>query len=297
MKTVVSFGETLWDLLPTGPVLGGAPCNLAFRISSLGERGVVVSRLGRDELGRKAFDLLAGRGMETRYIQWDDAHATGTVAVKVDAKGVPDFSILKDVAYDYIEPGGELLALASSADGICFGSLCQRSPASRQTLMELLSAAPRALKFFDINLRKDCFSRPVVERSLYKADILKLNDSEAFELRRMFDLSSTTPEGLAGELLRRWSLKCCVVTLGERGAYAISGGGEARVPGANVSVVDTIGSGDAFSAGFLTSWLRGESLAQCCALGNALGALVAGTKGGMAPISRDDINRFCGRSI
>src|SRR5262250_2640973 len=114
MKTVVSFGETLWDLLPTGPVLGGAPCNLAFRINSLGERGVVVTRLGRDDLGRRAFDLLAGQGMETRQIQWDDAHATGTVPVQVDSKGVPDFTILKDVAYDYIEPSDELLALASS---------------------------------------------------------------------------------------------------------------------------------------------------------------------------------------
>jgi len=297
MKTVLSFGETLWDLLPTGPALGGAPCNLAYRVNSLGERGVIVTRLGRDDLGRKAFDQIAGLNMETRFIQWDDAHATGTVPVKVDGRGVPDFTILKDVAYDYIEPTDELLALAPAADCICFGSLCQRSPRTQQTLLTLLSAAPQALKFFDINLRKDCTSRPAVERSFYKTDILKLNDTEALELRRMFDLTPTTPEDIAAEVLRRWGLKGCLVTLGERGAYAVAGGKEARVAGWKVDVVDTIGSGDAFSAAFLTSWLRGRSLEDCCILGNALGALVAGTKGATAPIALDEIQRLCNRTI
>src|SRR6185295_6523314 len=277
MKTVLSFGETLWDLLPAGPLLGGAPCNLAYRVNSLGERGVLVTRLGRDDLGRKAFEQIAALGMETGQLQWDDAHATGTVPVRVDDQGVPDYTILKDVAYDYIEASDDLLELASHADCLCFGSLCQRSEASRRSLMKLLSAAPQALKFFDINLRKDCFSKAVLERSFYKADILKLNDSEALELGRIFELPGRTPEEIAGELLRRWGLKACVVTLGERGAYAVAGREEARVPGRKVDVKDTIGSGDAFSAAFLTCWLRGKSLEDCCFFGNALGALVAGT--------------------
>src|SRR5262249_32120143 len=153
-----------------------------------------------------------------------------------------------------------------------------RSPATRQTLMKVLSAAPAALKFFDINLRKDCYSSAVVEQSLFRCDLLKLNDGEALELRRMFGLAAQAPEDIAREVLRRWGLKGCVVTLGERGAFTVTSGEEAQVEGVKVRVVDTIGSGDAFSAGFLTSWLRGETLAQCCALGNALGALVAGTK-------------------
>ena len=297
MKTVLSFGETLWDLLPTGPVLGGAPCNFAYRINSLGERGIIVSRLGSDDLGRQAREAIAALGMETRHLQWDEAHPTGTVPVKVDAKGVPDFTILKDVAYDYIEPTDELRALASQADCLSFGSLCQRSDRSRRTLLELLSAAPQALKFFDINLRKDCYEKALLERSFYKADILKLNDTEALELGRMFDLSARTPEAIAGEILRRWSLKACVVTLGEKGAYAISGRDEARVSGWPIEVVDTIGSGDAFSAAFVTCWLRGKPLEECCFFGNALGALVARTKGATASIGKDEINRFCGRNI
>src|SRR6516165_1742202 len=116
MKTILSFGETLWDLLPAGPVLGGAPCNLAYRVNSLGERGVIVTRLGRDDLGRKAADAIGLLGMDTRYVQWDDAHPTGTVPVTVDASGIPDYTILKDGAYDYIEPADDLRTLAANAD-------------------------------------------------------------------------------------------------------------------------------------------------------------------------------------
>ncbi|HVE39358.1 MAG TPA: carbohydrate kinase [Planctomycetota bacterium] len=297
MKTVVSFGETLWDLLPAGPVLGGAPCNLAYRVNSLGERGVIVTRLGRDELGRKAAEAIGALGMDTRSIQWDAAHATGTVPVTLDARGIPEYTILKDVAYDYIEPAADLRELAATADCLCFGSLCQRSERSARTLMELLSAAPKALKFFDVNLRKDCFSRPVLERSFFKADILKINDAEALDLARMFELSARTPETVAAEVLRRWGLKACVVTLGADGAYAVAGSDEARVPGWNIEVVDTIGSGDAFSAAFVTCWLRGRPLKDCVFFGNALGALVARTKGATTPIGTDEINRFCGRNI
>jgi fructokinase len=297
MKTVLSFGETLWDLLPTGPALGGAPCNLAYRVNSLGERGVIVTRLGRDDLGRRAFEQLAGLKMDTRFVQWDQAHATGTVPVTVDAKGIPDYRILKDVAYDYIEPTDELLALAAGADCVCFGSLSQRSPKSWSTLMQLLTAAPKALKFFDINLRKECFSRLTIAASLPKTTILKMNEDEAHELARMLDLPQGSAEAIAWEILQRWGLACCVVTMGDRGAYAVTWKQEVRVPGLKVDVVDTIGSGDAFSAAFLTCWLRGRSLEDCCTLGNALGALVAGTKGATAPIAVGEINRFCGRSI
>jgi fructokinase len=297
VKTVLSFGESLWDLLPSGPALGGAPFNLAYRVNSLGERGVIASRLGRDPLGRQAFDQATALGMETGFIQWDDTHPTGTVPVHVDARGVPDFTILKDVAYDYIEPTAELLDLASRADCICFGSLCQRSPKSLRALLRVLSAAPRALKVFDVNLRKDCFSKAVVERSFYKADILKLNDAEALDLGRMFGLSGMSVEAIAAEALSRWGLKCCVVTLGAQGAYAVRGKEEVRVPGWKVDVADTIGSGDAFTAAFVTAWLRGKSLVDCCFFGNALGALVAGTKGATTPVSVDDINRFCLRTI
>lgn len=291
VKTIVAFGETLWDLLPAGPALGGAPCNFAYRAASLGDRAVIVTRLGRDDLGKKAFDRLTALGMETGSVQWDDGHPTGTVPVTIDAKGVPDYRIVKEVAYDFIQP------VEIAADAVCFGSLVQRSPTSRRSLHRLLDASGDAIKFLDINLRKECYSREVLRDSLDRADLVKLNDAEALQLREMFGLRGKTVAAVAREVRRRWSLDACVVTRGERGAFAVTSGEEVEVSGWKVEVVDTIGSGDAFSAAFLHGWLRGRSLEDCVFFGNALGALVARTKGATTPISPDEIRRFCGRSI
>jgi fructokinase len=297
MRTVVAFGETLWDLLPEGPLLGGAPCNFAYRVGSLGERGVLVTRLGEDDLGRQAQERLLALGMDTRYVQWDPVHPTGTVQVHVDARGIPDFTIVPDVAFDAIEAAPALLDLASQADCVCFGTLIQRSRVSRRTLYRLLDAAPRALKLLDVNLRKGCFSRDTIEESLRKADLVKLNDQEALELKHLLGLRSKSVAGLARELRRGWSLDACVVTLGERGALAVTRREETAVPGWTVPVKDTIGSGDAFTAAFVSSWMRGRALEECCFFGNVLGAMVARTAGATSPISREEIRRFSGRII
>jgi fructokinase len=288
-KTVVAFGETLWDLLPAGPVLGGAPCNFAYRVNALGDRAIVVTRLGRDDLGQQAFERLQALGMDTTHVQWDEKRPTGTVPVKLDAKGVPDFTILPDVAYDFIETADALLNLASKADAICFGTLIQRTAVSRRTLYRVLDVAPGALKLLDINLRKACWSRETIAESLARADILKLNDSEVAALRELFGLRGKTLPALVREIRRRWSLEACVATLGERGAFLAGRSDEARVPGVRVSVVDTVGSGDAFTAGFLHAWLRGRPLAECGRLGNALGSMVAAQPGATTPIAAADL--------
>ncbi len=297
VKTILAFGETLWDLLPDGPALGGASCNFAYRASALGDRAALVTRLGRDELGKRAQAALAALGMDTSFVQWDERKPTGTVPVRIDAKGVPDFTILPDVAYDGIEPGKELLALAAEADAVYFGTLVQRSAVSRRTLRRVLEAAPRALTFLDVNLRRGCFSRETVAESLERADVVKLNDQEAAALKGMLGLRGKTARGLAREIRGRWSLRACVVTLGERGALAVSEGEELAVPGWKVRVADTVGSGDAFSAAFLCLYLRGRPLEECCFFGNALGAMVAAQKGATAPISREEIERFAGRPL
>jgi fructokinase len=292
MKTVVAFGETLWDLLPSGPVLGGAPCNFAYRVNSLGDRGLLVTRLGRDELGRKAFQSLQDLGMDTALVQRDDVRPTGTVPVTIDVRGVPDFTIVKDVAYDYIAP-----STVEGVDAVCFGTLVQRAPASREALSRLLGDHPVALKFCDINLRKDCFTRETIEASLDWSDILKLNEDELGHLGRLFGLQGRDVESLARQIADRWYLEACVVTLGERGVLAVSEDERVEIPGRKVEVVDTIGSGDAFSAAFVHLWLRERPLQECCFFGNALGAMVARTAGATAPIPVDEINAFCGRTI
>jgi fructokinase len=292
-QTIVAFGELLWDLLPSGPVLGGAPGNFAYRINSLGARGVLVSRVGRDALGQKALDALALLGMETAFIQRDDQKPTGTVEVSLDAQGTPDFYIVPGVAYDGIECTQPLLGLARGADCLCFGTLVQRSERSRAALRAMLQAASDVTRLLDINLRKNCYTRETIAESLQQADILKLNEPEAEFLARMFGLPHTPLDRFAEEALRRWELSHCVITLGERGAFAASASGQsAYSPGFGVRVVDTCGSGDAFAAGFLKRLLEGAPLPECLEFGNSIGAIVSTQRGATEPVSQANLLAF-----
>lgn len=292
MKTVLAFGEALWDLLPSGPALGGAPANFAYRLSAFGDRTLLVTRLGRDELGRRAAERLRELELDLSLVQWDDRRPTGTVPVTIDARGIPEFTITPDVAYDAIEPEPKLLAAAAGADAVYFGTLAQRSSVSRETLWRILAAAPRAVKFLDLNLRKDCFTPETVAASLAAANVLKLNEGEAEFLARTFRLPLADPAATAEAILARWPLDCCVVTLGEQGAIAVCRRGRAEVPGWKVRVADTVGSGDAFSAGFLGAYLREMPLEECLFRGNVLGALVAAQAGATQPLGPEDVRRF-----
>jgi fructokinase len=292
-KTVLSFGEMLWDLLPSGPVLGGAPFNFAYRVNSLGDRGLVVTRLGRVGYGRNALDELTALGMDATHVQQDDHRPTGTVQVSLDEKRNPEFFIVPEVAYDFIEVTCPGLELAAAADCFCFGTLAQRAPGSRLTLNRLLDVAPQCLKFLDINLRQDCYSLETVTESLKRADILKMNLQEAHYLAELFEISLTALPDFCAEMMEDWSLGCCLVTLGEHGAFAASvNGDKIYVPGVEIDVVDTCGSGDAFSAGFIYEYLQRKPLADCCRFGNLLGAMAATRRGGTAPISPVEIERF-----
>jgi len=292
-KTVLSFGETLWDLLPSGPALGGAPFNLACRINSLGDRGISVTRLGRDKLGCKAREQMAAWSMDASQVQTDDDHPTGTVQVTLDDKGNPKFFIIPDVAYDFIDVTGELLELAAAADCLAFGTVAQRARTSRLSLLRLLEAAGKAVKFLDVNLREGCFFRETITESLRKATVLKLNLQEAHYLAELFEISLSSLPEFCAEMIEEWSLSCCLVTLGEHGAFGASANGKkVYVAGHEINVTDTCGSGDAFSAGFIHEYLRGKSLAECCQLGNALGSMVAMQPGATTPIRMEEGREF-----
>ncbi len=295
-QRVLCFGEALWDLSPDGEMLGGAPLNLGYRLHCLGQECCMISRLGQDDYGRRALEKIDAMGMDRSLIQQDADHPTGTVPVKFDEKGVPDFTILPDVAYDYIDMNAILEQAAIAADCLCFGTLIQRAPQSRNTLASLLSLAKEcnnALLFLDLNLRKDCYTRATVEASLEKADLVKLSDEEMETLTSMFGLEANDDPDRLREIIRRWKLQSAVVTYGEKGAIAMDGTGEwVYDPGYEVQVVDTCGSGDAFSAGFLYGILKEWPLEEACALGNILGAICATQAGGTAPMSWEDVREF-----
>ena len=292
-STIVSFGEALWDLLPSGPVLGGAPLNFAYRMNSLGHRSIIASRLGKDDLGKKAREQIVTLGMDDTCLQWDDAYPTGTVDIYFDEDKNPNYTIIENVAYDYIEFSADLENIVKNADCLCFGTLAQRNTVSRQTLQRLLSKFYGKFRLLDINLRKNCFSDETLKSSLEQANVLKLNDEELTVLVGLLGLPGDSAPDQAENLLKHAGLAYCVVTLGERGAFALSHRGEKIYsPGYQVSLVDPCGSGDGFSAGFIHALLEGGSLNKACRLGNALGAMVAQQEGARQPISYQDAVAF-----
>lgn len=292
-KTVLAFGEVLWDILPGGAVLGGAPFNFACRMHELGRRSLLISRIGVDAYGERALKAIQAMGLNSDCIQSDPGHPTGIVNVRLDAHNNADYEIVPEMAYDYIALTDDLVQAVTQADAVCFGVLAQRQPVSRQTLARLLDRSEKSLAFLDINLRKDCFSRDTIASSLARADILKLNEDEVQVLSRMFDFSGADLADLARTILRRWSLQCVLVTLGDKGVFAADEhDAEVYVPGYRVKVEDTVGAGDAFSAGFVHVFLQQASLGEACEFGNRLGAIVATQRGATLPVSSDALREF-----
>jgi fructokinase len=280
-------------MLPDGPQLGGAPLNIAYRLCCLGDRGLLVTRVGRDEYGQLAILRMAELGMDTSLVQSDDQRPTGRVEVELDALGRPEFTIASDVAYDGIEVTYELMEAVQGVDCVCFGTLVQRTAGSRTTLQRLLAVVPGVPRFLDLNLRSDCYTWTTVEEALRDATLLKLNEDEARRLAFGCELAAEPLPELCDALIDRWNLTACAVTLGERGAFAATADGtRAYEPGYEVPVVDTCGSGDAFSAGFLHAYLRGERLAACCRLGGLMGALVATQAGATEPLAPVVLDQF-----
>lgn len=288
----MAIGEVLWDILPDKTVLGGAPFNFAYRVNSLGDKAVFVSRLGKDERGRTAFEKVQELQVDTRFIQWDDRYPTGTVTITFDENKKAHIVINPGVAYDHIEMNDQLIAAARTADCICFGTLVQRAPVTRQTVEDLLAAAG-SKKLLDINLRIDCYSPETVTSSLKAADLLKLNDEEVAGLVTMLGMQDRSIPGFCAEIMEQWSLECCLVTLGSKGVYArVASGEHVYAPGYKVSLVDALGSGDAFTAGFIHNYLEGTPLTEACSLGNIMGAICATQTGATQPITPADIEHF-----
>ena len=292
-STIVSFGEALWDLLPTGPVLGGAPLNFAYRVKALGHPSIIVSRLGKDDRGQKARKQIVALGMNDSCLQLDKTYPTGTVEVYFDKDKNPDYTIIENVAYDHIEFSAKLEDIVERADCFCFGTLAQRNTNSRRTLQRLFSKFSGKFTLLDINLRKNCYSDATIESSLEQANILKLNDEELAVLQELFGLEGDSTPDQAESLLNSTGLEYCVVTLGQRGAFALSIEGEKiYIPGYKVKLVDPCGSGDGFTAGFIHSLLEDKPLKEACRLGNALGAMVAQQEGATQPISYEEVTAF-----
>ena len=277
---VVGLGELLWDLLPTGKQLGGAPANFAYITSLLGDNGIPASRLGQDALGAAAIRRLGELALPTEFIQKDTDHPTGTVQVEVDGAGQPRFEISGSVAWDFLDWTPQWQTLAHQADAVCFGSLAQRSEHSRATVRKFVLASGRnAVRVFDVNLRQSFYTEQVLAESMKLATIVKLNHEELPRIMRLFELEHHREEDSARRLLSLHDLKLVCVTRGNGGSLLISAGECSEHPGFRVKVADTVGAGDAFTAGIVHGYLRGTSLAQINENANRVGAWVASQSG------------------
>jgi len=275
---VVAVGELLWDLLPDGKQLGGAPGNVVHHARSLGADAALISRVGRDALGDEAAARM--EGLET--IQRDDVAPTGTAAVSVDPQGQPRFTLAPDVAWDRIEADGPALRVAARADAICFGTLAQRSAGSRAAIRTLLGACGRdALRILDLNLRDPFWTEEIVLGSLSLATAIKVNDDELDRCSGMLQLSGSPRERVEA-LARRFGLKLVAVTRGSRGSLLYADGVWSDHPGLRVQVRDAVGAGDAFTAALILGTLRGHPLDGINRHANEVGAFVC-TQAGATP--------------
>ncbi len=286
----VGLGEVLWDLLPSGPQLGGAPANFACHAAALGAEASVISRVGSDPLGWQALDLLKQRGLDVSAVGVDPVLPTGTVEVTVDSGGSPSFSIREDVAWDGIIVDAPALERVRRAGVICFGSLAQRTPRSANAVHDLLAVAPRdALRIFDINLRAPFLSRGVVVRSLQSATVLKLNEAELPVLAGWFDLRGTMQEQLDA-LGRRFGLEGIALTLGAAGSRFWRSGQWWEASARPVAVRDAVGAGDSFTAALAIGWLRGWEMPAILAAATEVAGYVC-TQSGATPRLPDELTR------
>lgn len=280
--TVVGIGELLWDMLPGGKKIGGAPANFAYHVSQLGIPATVVSAVGCDELGDELMQELSQKPMGVLIDKVD--HPTGTVAVELAGKGMPTYDIKQDVAWDNIPFTPELEALAKRTQAVCFGSLAQRSDVSRSTIQKFISAMPDEpgrLKIFDINLRQGYYTPQIIEKSLEVCNVLKINDEELEILGRMFDLPECGTKEICRTLLERYNLDILVLTCGANGSWLFTPEAVSFKPTPKVEVADTVGAGDSFTAAFTAAILGGKTIDEAHELAVKLSAFVCTQRGAM----------------
>ena len=282
---IVGIGEVLWDVFPTGRKLGGAPANFAYHVSQFGLEGLAVSAIGRDALGEETLNALNGHGLHFHMDRVEEP--TGTVQVTLDGKGVPQYEIKTGVAWDNIPFTKELAEIAARTRAVCFGSLAQRSPVSRETIGWFLDAVPEeCLKVFDINLRQQFYTREVLEGSMERADILKINEEEILVVARMYGIHGSA-EDTCRELMKRFRLGMVILTCGSVGSYVFHGDGMSYLDTPEVKVADTVGAGDSFTGAFVACILAGRSVEEAHKTAVEVSAYVCTRTGAMPPLPED----------
>lgn len=287
MRKIIGLGEVLYDVLPQGAKLGGAPANFAYHASQFGFEAMAVSAVGNDALGDHALATFDENGL--KYIIPRVPYPTGTVNVSLDGEGVPTYAFTPDVAWDHIPFTPEMAEAAHDALAVCFGSLAQRSEESKTTIMSFLNATPKdCLKIFDINLRGKFYDKETIQNGIRHCDILKINDEELVVLARLFGYPGLDIEEKCHLILNRYNLRMIVLTCGTNGSYVFAPHDfKSFQPTPKVEVADTVGAGDSFTGSFVASLLSGKSIAEAHELAVKISAFVCTQKGAMPKLSAE----------
>lgn len=276
------MGEALWDMLPEGKQLGGAPANFAYHVSQFGLESRVVSAVGQDKLGTEILDSFRVRQLAS--LIETVPYPTGTVQVELDAAGVPCYNIKEGVAWDNIPYTTALDELARHTGAVCFGSLAQRSVVSRETIhrfLDVVAATSDTLRIFDINLRQSFYTKDIICDSLRRCNVLKINDEELVAVSRMFGYPGIDLQDKCWILLAKYNLKMLILTCCVNGSYVFTPGEVSFVETPKVQVADTVGAGDSFTAAFTAAILRGRSVREAHALAVETSAYVCTQQGAM----------------
>ncbi len=257
---IIGIGEVLWDVFPEGKQVGGAPCNFVYHANKLGGNALAVSAVGNDENGRDLLEVLNKKNISTQLIQVNEK-PTGTVEVKLNDQGVPEYIIHENVAWDFIRLDNAFQQSISEADIICFGSLAQRNKISHESIVQVLkSAGPDTRIVFDINLRQHYFNKEIIENSLQSCHVLKLNGQELQVLTGLIGLTGKSEEAQLIDLMDHYNIQLLALTLGQEGSLLMTPFEKSYLPTPRVQVKDTVGAGDSFTAAMIISFAKGESL-------------------------------------
>ncbi|MDR0326757.1 MAG: carbohydrate kinase [Planctomycetaceae bacterium] len=281
---ILAIGEALWDMLPSGRKLGGAPANFAFHCTQLGADARVLSRVGNDDLGRELVEFCRSLGLSTEFIETDMEAPTGTVGVELSADGQPKYTIYENVAWDKIEATDAAVRFAQTADAICFGSLAARSETTFQAIQKLVKhTKPSALRVFDLNLRDPFVDRDVIGSLLGIANVLKLNDEELVRTATMFEVAGSTVQEHADWFMSHYGLKMLILTCGSQGSWIFTEEGGYFCHAPTVEVADTVGAGDAFTAAVVVGVLSRLPIEMINRRANEIASFVCSQNGGTPP--------------
>lgn len=284
---VVGMGEALWDVLPEGKKIGGAPANFAYHVSQFGLPSCVVSAIGDDALGHEIINNFDSKGLNHNIATVP--YPTGTVLVELDADGVPQYDIKENVAWDNIPFTPELEELAKNTKAVCFGSLAQRNVVSRETINKFLDVMPKdedSLVVFDVNLRQGFYTKEILCNSMERCNILKINDEELVIVSRMFGYPGIDLQDKCWILLGKYNLKMLILTCGINGSYVFTPGHVSFQPTPVVEVADTVGAGDSFTAAFIANILKGNDVKKAHHSAVETSAYVCTKKGAMPSLPK-----------